>query len=162
MCANDSSNDAVKPTALLLKEMEEINNWVRLGVQLYFGWFALQFTVNGVATGWIFTYKGTMPSFARFVFLIFIGWNLMGTITTFYFHKHILDCDQRIRDIIDVLTRQHLTEAANFKPRSPIPREAINTVFFLCAATMLMSLVFWTALETWPQILSSPSAMPEC
>jgi hypothetical protein len=141
---------------MLLKEMEEINNWARLGVQLYFGWFALQFTVNGVAAGWVFTYKGAMPSFARLIFAIFMGWNLMGTITTFRFHKHILGCDQRIRDVIAALSARHTTEDASIPPRSPVPREAISTVFRLCAATMLMSLLFWTILEVCPRILSTP------
>src|SRR5687767_10801423 len=36
-------------SSLLLKELEESNNWARLVLQLYFGWFALQFTVNGFA-----------------------------------------------------------------------------------------------------------------
>src|ERR1700730_8089321 len=90
--------EVVTPVALLVKEMEEINNWARLAFQMYFGWFALQFTVNGVAMGWLFTNKGPMPTFARLVFAILLGWNLMGTITTLVIRKHILDCDSRIRE----------------------------------------------------------------
>src|SRR2546430_10361876 len=104
MCAHDSPNnsrdrntEAAKQEALLLKEMEETNNWARLGAQLYFGWFALQFTVNGIAIGWL-TQSAIKPPFNRLVFAIFIGWNLMGTITTFFIRKHILDCDSRITE----------------------------------------------------------------
>jgi hypothetical protein len=151
----DQDPEADKLDALLVKEMEEINNWARLAFQMYFGWFALQFTVNGVAIGWLFTNKGSMPTFARLVFAIFVGWNLMGTIATLVIRKHILGCDLRIREVLDGLSQNHVTLGPWSKLLSPMPRQALKTVFAFCALTTGMSMAFWTVLEIWPQILGT-------
>jgi hypothetical protein len=153
--------DAVTSSALLVKEMEEINNWARLAFQMYFGWFALQFTVNAVAMGWLFTSEGPKPPFARLVFLILAGWNLMGTITTLIIRKQILDRDSRITEVINILSQNHLSVGPGSKSLSPMPRQAIKIVFAFCALTTGMSLAFWTALEIWPQIIiASPPGSP--
>ena len=110
-----------RPDSLLTKEMEETNNWARLGFQMYFGWFALQFTVNAVAVGWFFS-KGPVPmlSYTRMVFVLFAGWNLMGTITTFVIRNHIVICDLRIREVIEILTQRRLSDGDDLKARSPV------------------------------------------
>jgi hypothetical protein len=136
---------ALRQTTFLCNEMEELNSWARLAFQVYFGWFALQFTVNGVAMGWIFTYKGPAARFGALVLVIFIGWNLMGAIGTLLVHKGLLDCDLRIGELVEMLTEQD-RESRSSLPRSPMPRRAINTVFAFCAVTMFMSLVFWIIL----------------
>ncbi|MDT5158759.1 MAG: hypothetical protein QOC99_274 [Acidobacteriota bacterium] len=142
-----TKQDAAKQDDLLLKEMEESNSWMRLAFQLYFGWFALQFTINAIAMSWLFNYKGSMPMFAGWVFFVFIVWNLMGTIGTLLVHKGLLDCDQRIREVIERLAQQVVNEDPASKPRSSTPRQSINAVFVLCAITMFMSLAFWTILS---------------
>ena len=141
--ARNQDTEAVKQTALLLKEIDETNNWARLAFQLYFGWFALQFTINALAISWLFTPRSSMPTFANSAFLIFIGWNLMGTIGTLLVHKGLLACDLRISEVTERLDQNHVTEVPDSRPRSPMPRQAINQVFGLCAITMLMSLGFW-------------------
>jgi hypothetical protein len=152
--AGERNTETVKPSALLLKEMEETNHWVRLAFQLYFGWFALQFTVNAVAMGWLFAYKGSLiPAVARLIFFIFVGWNLMGTITTFLIRKHMLACDRRIQEVLEGLTRHRVPEGHYSDPQSPVPRNAIKTVFILCAITMFISLSFWMTLAIWPRII---------
>ena len=135
--------EPVKQDTLLLKEIDETNNWARLAFQLYFGWFALQFTINALAISWIFTPRVSMPPFANSVFLTFIGWNLMGTIGTLLVHKGLLTCDQRIREVTENLDQHDVTGAPEVRPRSPMPRQAINQIFALCAITVFMSLVFW-------------------
>ena len=133
--------------ALLLKELEETNNWARLALQLYFGWFALQFTVNGFAMGWIFTYKGSMPWFASLVYLVFIIWNLMGTIVTVLLYKELVYGDLRIQDLIETLVKPDPTDQdSSFRPGSPVPRRAISLVFGFCVVTMFISLAFWIIL----------------
>ncbi len=164
--ANDAPSDGgqrdaeeVTQSSLLVKEMEEINNWARLAFQMYFGWFALQFTVNGVAMGWLFTKEGPMPMFARWIFIILGLWNLMGTITTMVVRRHILDCDSRIRKVIKGLRRNRVTEEDWPTVRSPMPREAIRTVFSFCALTTFISMTFWTVLAMFPRVVGvSPLA----
>jgi hypothetical protein len=140
------SRNAVSQDALLQKEMDEINTWARLGAQLYFGWFALQFTVNGLVMNWLFTHTGAMPPFAGLIFGALIGWNLMGTIACILIRKHMLDCDLRIEAVMQRLTQHHVTEDPGFRPRSPVPRQAINTVCVFTATPLLMLTFFWTVL----------------
>jgi hypothetical protein len=142
MSANDELHDDGL-NALLVKEMEETNDWARLGAQLYFGWFTLLLTVNGVATGWLFTRTGTMPQFAWLVFCVFILLNLMGTIATFRIRSHLLDSDRRIRDVIEELTQHSATKGPSFRPRSPVPLGAINTAFGATGTALIMLALFW-------------------
>jgi hypothetical protein len=143
----EQNAEADKQDSLLLKEMEEINSWARLAFQLYFGWFALQFTVNGVAMGWLFTHSGPLSRFAPLIFGVFILWNLMGTIATVFIRKYLIAYDLRIAEALEALIRRHPTDGSLLKPQSPVPRQAINTVFGFCAATMIVSLLFWATLE---------------
>jgi|SRR4030095_6838889 hypothetical protein len=135
-----------KTGGLLLQEMEETNNWARLALQLYFGWFALQFTVNGVAMGWLFTYHGPMPWFASLIILVFVGWNVIGAIGTVLVYKGLANCDARIDELIETLAKHISAEDYWSKPRSPIPRSMLNAVFTFCAITMFVSLGFWLIL----------------
>jgi hypothetical protein len=132
--------------ALLLKETEEINNWARLGAQLYFGWFAVVLIFNGLGAGWLFTHNDTLPRFARLIFLIFIGFDAMGAAVTYFIRKHMLDCDLRISELIWTLTQHQVVEGPQLRPRSPVPRRAINTVFVFTGATLFMFLLFWVTL----------------
>jgi hypothetical protein len=146
-----TETETVKPSALLMKEMDETNNWARLGGQLYFGWFTLMITANGIAIGWLFSNKGAMPRFARLLFLFFIGLNLLGTIAAFRIRKHMLDCDVRIQVVLAGLSRHKEPGALNFEPKSPVPRESINTVCAFTATVLFMLLLFWTFIGIWPQ-----------
>jgi hypothetical protein len=139
------NSEASKPGDLLRSEMEEINNWARLGAQLYFGWFAVVLTFNALGVGWLFTHNETLPRFARMVFLIFIGFDLLGIIVTYFVRKHMLDSDLRIKELIGSMT-QHQVEARQLRPRSPVPRAAINTVFAFTSAGLLIFLLFWLTL----------------
>lgn len=140
------SEDA-KPSALLLKELEETNNWARLILQLYFAWFGLQFTVNGIAIGWLLTGKGSMPWFASLVFLLFIGWNLMGTIGTVMIYKGLVEGDLRMQEVIETVAQLQVNDRdSGPTPRSPMPRRPIGIVFGFCVVTMFISLAFWIVL----------------
>ncbi len=145
----DGKHEAVEPSALLLKEMDETNNWARSGAQLYFGSFTLLLTVNVLGAGWLFTHTGRMPPFTSLLFFVFIGLNLMGTIMTYRIRREMLDSDDRIADVIDSLTPDLVTEDVNSRPLSPMPREAFNIAFFFAGATSFMLLIFWTVLVVW-------------
>jgi hypothetical protein len=148
---SEADKQADKQDALLVKEVDETNNWARLGAQLYFGWFTLMLTVNGLATGWLFTNRGRVPPFARLIFLIFVVLNLMGTIVTILLRKHMLESDRRIQDVLTGLLRDHQRGDHFFAPQSPMPRQAINTVFFFTGAALFMLLLFWIILALWPE-----------
>jgi len=134
---------------LLLKEIDETNNWARTGFQLYFGSFTLLLTVNVLSAGWLFTRTGGMPRFTFLLFFVFIGLNLMGTIMTYRIRREMLYSDDRIACIIDSLAPDVATDDINSRPLSPMPREACNIAFFFAGATSFMLLVFWTVLVVW-------------
>lgn len=138
----DRQPSAICPDTLLLKEMEETNNWARLGSQLYFGWFTLLLTVNGVAIVWLFTSNRAMPSFAPFVFFMFVVLNLMGTLATIFVGRYLLECDRRIQEVIEMLTH-HETEDLWSRSQSPIPRQAVKILFGFTTIALIMLLVFW-------------------
>lgn len=148
----ERNNEPIKADALLFKEIEENNKWARLGAQLYFGWFALMSTVNGLAANWLFTSRRDIPPFADLMFLIFVALNLMGIIVTFYIRKHMLDCDRRIQDVLTGLTRYHVPKGDSSAPQSPVPRHIVNVVFAFTGITLFMLLIFWIALWLWPEI----------
>jgi hypothetical protein len=148
-CASAPNSEAGNPEALLLKEIDETNAWARSGAQLYFGCFTLLLTVNGLGTGWLFTHNGRMPPFTFLLFFVFIGLNLMATIVTFRIRREMLDCDERIADVIDILTAHVVTEDTNSRPLSPMPREAFKIAFFFAGGTLLLLLIFWTVLVVW-------------
>jgi hypothetical protein len=141
------NQEPVKPGAILLKEIEETNSWARLAFQLYFGWFALQFTVNGIAIGWLFTFNGPLPSFASLIFLVFIGWNVMGLVVTILVYKALLDFDSRVKEVIRTMAKLDPTSHEPWsKARFAVPRSTIGIVLGCCGLTVLISLAFWLVL----------------
>jgi hypothetical protein len=160
--ANDSPQnggrrdpEVVTTSALLKIEMEETNNWARLGAQLYFGWFTLILTINGLATGWVFTRTGGMPRLARLIFAVFIAVNLMGAVAAYHIRNHMLNCDRRIKEVIANLTKHQSIKDVPLTPNSAVALQAVNTVFIYTASSMMMLALFWTTLEIWPNILLS-------
>ena len=142
--------ETVPRNALLFKELDETNNWARLGSQLYFGWFALLLTINGVAIGWLFAPSRAMPSFAPFVFFMFIVLNLMGTLATIFVGKYLLECDRRMQEVIATLTEHDGTENPESRPRSPMPQQAVKILFGFTAVALIMLVLFWMILILTP------------
>jgi hypothetical protein len=140
---------AETPNPLQLKEMDEINNWARLGGQLYFGWFTLMLTVNGLAVGWIFTRNGPLPPFAPLLFGVFIVLDLMATVSTYSIRNHMLACDTRITAILEGRARRRAAADLPLDAQSPVPREAIQTVFLFTGGIMFLLLLFWVTLTSW-------------
>jgi hypothetical protein len=130
--------------SLLLQEVEETNSWVRSGVQLFIGWFALQFIVNIAAIGWLVIYRGPVPTFSRSVYGVLIGWNLLGAIGSLLIQKTIHDCDLRIREVIGTLTKNNGPGDMAGKSQSGIPLRAINVACIFCAVTFFIFFAFWT------------------
>lgn len=150
----DSSDEATEtgprepgrhePSSLLLKELEESNHWARWVLQMYFGWFALQFAVNGFAIGWLVNRTGALPWFGSLIFLVFIVWNLMGAIGTVLVYKELAAGDERMKQVIEATHKNDQTGGHTwFRPQSSMPRTAITTVFAFCVITMFISLAFW-------------------
>ncbi len=139
-----NGRSAIQDT-LLLREMEETGNWARLAFQLYFGWFALQIAVNGIAAGWLFN-SAALPSFAKVIFAAFIGWNLIGIIATALVHKSILASDRRVKEVIKTMVRGHLTDNDSWSRESSLPLLALGIAFAGCGVTLVLSLAFWLIL----------------
>jgi hypothetical protein len=138
---------AFEARTLLLKEMEETNIWARLALKLYFGWVALQFAVNSIALGWLFTYNGPVPWFGRLIYLAFIVWNLMGTIGTVLVYKALVQCDVRIEAVIETMAGVDLDKQDSWPmAQSPLPLSVINLIFIFCAVTMFVLMAFWIIL----------------
>lgn len=132
----------VRPGALLVKEFDETNNWARVAFQLYFGLFALHLIINALAMGLLIGGRSFDPAYANGVLSMLVGWNLLGFIGTLFVYKGLSDSNLRIGEIIEELTRYDAA-AARFESRSPVPQQALNTVFVVCAVTLFFSLAFW-------------------
>lgn len=132
--------DRVKPAYLLLKELDEIYDWARLACQVCFALCILFLAINAVAIGWL------TSSNRPFVFFLFIVINAVGTLTVIFLGKYLLQCDQRVREVIWMLTQHHETDDPYSWPRSTIPRTAIKILFSFTAFALIMLLVVWTGL----------------
>lgn len=151
--AGGRSNDrTAKQTAFQLKEIEEHSRWARTGANLYLGWFIVIFATNVLATVWLFTYRGVRPPYARLVFLLFIGLNLMGTIVTYFIRNHMLRCDLRIREVLAELKQEHPTEGRYTELLSPVPYQVVTVIFAFTGITFFMLFLFWMILEIWPHV----------
>ncbi|HEY0097606.1 MAG TPA: hypothetical protein VGB76_01520 [Pyrinomonadaceae bacterium] len=141
-----------RQNALLFKELEENNRWARLGANIYFGWFTLLLIINVIAAIWLFTYRGVRPPYARLVFLLIIGMNLTGTVVTFFIRKHMLDCDRRIKGVLEELRQEPAAIGAYDEPQSPVPRQVVNVMFAFTGVIFFMLFLFWMILEIWPHV----------
>lgn len=138
--ATTTSDDAAK---LLLKEIEEASNWARIGFQVYFGWFALQFTVNAVAVGWLIGQNSPQPWLFNLACLLLMAWNLLGGIMTVLVYKALAAKDERTVEVLGILNRHYRTSDLNMQSQSPMPRSSFALIFAFCAVTMFVSLFFW-------------------
>ena len=127
---------------LLSKEIEESNSWARVGFQVYFGWFALQFSVNALAAGWLLA-RDAVAHFSL-ACLLLICWNLLGGFVTVLAYKALAARDERTVELLAVLNRHYRTSDLHIEAGSPMPRSSFAAIFALCAVTMFVSFVFWT------------------
>ena len=147
--------EVVTTDALLTKEMEETNDWARLGSQLYFGWFTLLLTVNGLAIGWLFTSKITTPQFlARLVFCAFAGLDVLGTIATYRIRQHLYDSHHRITELITELTQHRVIQGT--APQSPVPLGAIKTGLGFTGLGLIVLTFFWSSMAIFTPRLVNP------
>lgn len=146
------NNRTFKQSMLLLKEIEETNHWARLGAKLYFGLFTVIILINASATAWLFTYRGIRPPYARLIFLIFIGINLMATIVTYFIRNHMLNCARRIKELLDGLKQDHPADVPYTEPQPAVPRQVVDVMFAFTGVTFFMLFLFWFVLEFWPHV----------
>jgi hypothetical protein len=135
-----AAGNRVRPADLLLKEVDEIYDWARLGCQLCFALCTLFLAINAVAIGWLTT------SNRPFVFFLFIVFNVVGALTTIFLGKYLLQCDQRVREVIWLLTQHRETDDPWSWPRSAVPRTAIKILFSFTAFALIVLVVVWTGL----------------
>jgi hypothetical protein len=132
-----------KTSRLLLKEFDESNNWGRLVMQLYFAWFGLQFGINCLGIGWFVTRTEPRPGF-RLISLVFVGWNLMGTVGTMMVYKGLSGGQRRMKQLMNTMAKSNQADQPLWlAPRSAMPLKEIGTVFGFCVFTMLISLFYW-------------------
>jgi hypothetical protein len=151
--AGNGQAGATKLDNLLLADMEQANDWARLAFQLYVGWFALQFIVNGAAMGLLFNYREPPVSkLALLIFVMFILWNLMGVIGALLVRKILREADVRSTDVTKRLSKHQGSEDDCPAPQSPVPRRAIDPVLIVCSVVSLLSLALWTIvlIKYWP------------
>jgi len=127
---------------LLFKEIEEIHSWARVGFQVYFGWFALQFSVNALAAGWLLARNSPVAHFSLACLLLII-WNLLGALMTVLVYKALVGMDARSVELLGVLNRHHRTTDLNAESQSPIARASFPVLFGVSAVTMFVSAFFW-------------------
>ena len=152
--ANGNTHDTPSPSPnetrtsdegakLLLTEIAEASNWARLGFQVYFGWFALQFTVNAVAVGWLIGRDAPQPWLFNLACLLLMGWDLLGAIMTVLVYKALAGKDERTVELLAVLNRHYQTSNLQVESQSPMPRKSFALIFGFCGLTMFVSFFFW-------------------
>lgn len=127
---------------LLSKEIDEINNWARIGFQVYFGWFALQFSVNALAAGWLLARNAPAQHFTL-ACLLLISWNLLGALMTVLVYKALAAMDARHVELLAVLNRHYRTSDLQAESQSPLARASFPVLFGVSAVTMFVSAFFW-------------------
>lgn len=137
--ATKTTDDAAK---LLLKEIDDIHGWARVGFQVYFGWFALQFSVNAVAAGWLLARNAPIQHFSLSCGLL-ITWNLLGALMTVLVYKALAAMDARTVEILGVLNRHYQTSDLNTEAHSAVARASFPVLFGVSAVTMFVTAFFF-------------------
>jgi hypothetical protein len=127
---------------LLSKEIEESNSWARVGFQVYFGWFALQFSVNALAAGWLLARNAPVAHFSLSCLLL-ITWNLLGALMTVLVYKALAAMDARNVELLAVLNRHYRTSDLQAESQSPIAQASFPVLFGVSAVTMFVSAFFF-------------------
>lgn len=141
--------------ALLMRELDEVNNWGRLGAKLYFCWFMLMFVFNGLGMSWLFTRNGGIPNFANVIFIFFLMLNLASALVVIFVRSYMLASGERMADVLKTLTEQN---GSGQNVQSPMPVLAINTVFYFSLAALLMLILIWVYLMGWGMAVISRAA----
>jgi hypothetical protein len=133
---------------LLMKEQEELNNWVRITLQIYFAWYCVFLTVNGTGLAALSPAKPGL----KFAYFLFALWNALGIIVGFYVASYVRKSNARINNIYQSLIP--LQEQA-IRPQSPLPSKTALGAIILDTIAMLSLLIAWTCL-----LLSKVPATP--
>jgi len=146
---------AARPNQVAMSELEEANNWARLGAKLYFGWFMLMLVFNGLGMSWLFTRNGGIPDFANVIFIFFIMLNLASAVVVIFVRSYMLASGERMADVLKALNEQN---GSGQNVQSPMPVLAINTVFYFSLAALFMLILFWVYLMGWGMAAISRAA----
>lgn len=140
----DSTNVDVtdEGAKLLSKEIEESNSWARVGFQVYFGWLALQFSINALAAGWLLARNAPVAHFSLSCLLLIV-WNLLGALMTVLVYKALAAMDARNVELLAVLNRHYRTSDLHTESQSPIARASFPVLFGVSAVTMFVSAFFF-------------------
>jgi hypothetical protein len=139
---------------LLLKEQEELNNWLRTSLQIYFTWYCVFLTVNGAGLAALLPPKlGEGPAYILFAF-----WNILGIVVSIFVFGYVNESHKRVNAICENLVRHN---KHTLMPKSPIPAKTALGAIILDTAAMLSLFIAWTWLF-WhvPKPTQSPNAAP--
>lgn len=133
---------------LLLLEHQEVNNWGRHIMQLYYTWFTAFVQVTVLAQAWLFAKEITLKHLdcpAKAVFFCFIASDILGFIAATFLSRYIGKASNRIDEINKLLV--HADEVTTV--RSAVPVASATMGFVSCriglacfAAVWIIILVF--------------------
>jgi hypothetical protein len=131
---------------LLLNEQEEINEWNRAVAQIYYAWYTVFLTLNGVALTWVFGDKppeNHRPDL-KYAIVVFALWNLLGIIATIAVACYVRSSNTRVQKINDLLTDR--IGDASVRVKSPMP--ALTSQIAYCANVVALAslLIVWIIL----------------
>ena len=134
----------IDPLEELLKtEAAEVNNYVRMYVQTFVGWFTFFITVLFTSMAWALKtafdeqrrLKWGLPVYL--VYALFSIQIVLGIVATYALRTDLVNADWRLNQIQFALA-QHKA----LSPHSPVPPSFASTVN-LMALTLITNLVFW-------------------
>jgi hypothetical protein len=153
-----SAHEADRPSQWAMREMEEVNNWARLGAKLYFCWFTLVLVFNGLGMSWLFTRDGVIPDYANVIFVVFLMLNLASLAAVYFTRSYMLAAGTRMADMLKAVTRQNGGGGYGMDVQSPMPALAVNTAYYFSLATLTMLMFFWVYLMGWGMAAIARSA----
>jgi hypothetical protein len=127
--------------ALLIKEQEELNNWSRTSLQIYFAWYTVFLTLNGAGLAWLFQNGSRSAPGSRLVFGIFGFWNLLGIGASVAVLTYVRQTRDRLTKIYQELLGDR---KCNLRPQVPMPSQAAQIAIILNIAAMASLLGVWS------------------
>lgn len=128
---------ALELSQLLIKELDELNNWVRMTLQIYFGWYCVFITVNGAGLAAL-----TPPRLdERPAYILFALWNALGILISIPMALYVNNAHRRVSAIQYALVhhRNHMLVL-----QSPIPTRIAVGAIVLVVVALSSLLITWT------------------
>jgi hypothetical protein len=150
-----STNDCTHES-LLLREFEDTQNWMRIGIQIYFGWYAFFFTLNGAAAALLFSGANSLARTAplvRILAIAFTVWSILSVISAFAVLCYFVQRCQRLKQIMLYLSSQ-LDSGEVMRPNSPVSHVTFAIIFGITVVTITCLAVLWVLVAVRPTFLT--------